>query len=183
MRKISLDKGMRDSELTTPPSPDQAGILPGARASRWLHWTVVALLALIAAGLWLRPTQSLLSIANAQNSQLAGARGVYAFTGPIDQNRYGLFMIDIEQGTIWCYEIQNSEGTHKLALTAARSWLYDRYLQDFNTSGLSFRDVQALVNKERSTRQPGNGPNSTVGAGGAADPDSSSARSSTGSSP
>ncbi len=58
-------------------------------------------------------------------------------------------MLDIEQGTIWCYEIDSGEGVRKLRLTAARSWLYDRYLRDFNCAAPDFRAVQQLVEQQR----------------------------------
>jgi hypothetical protein len=83
-----------------------------------------------------------------------GARGIYAFTGQLDHNRYGLFMLDIEQGTIWCYEIDNVGGVRKLRLTAARSWIYDRYLRDFNCAAPDFRAVQQLVAQQRATPPP-----------------------------
>ena len=66
-------------------------------------------------------------------------------------------MLDIEQGTVWCYEIDNVGDVHKLRLTAARSWVYDRYLRDFNCAGLDLRAVQQLVAQQRATPQPPSG--------------------------
>jgi len=112
------------------------------------QWIIAVLLAFIAGMLWSRNSSP---TAQAQHSTLVGARGVYAFTGQLDRNRYGLFMLDIEQGTIWCYEIDNAGGVRKLRLTAARSWLYDRYLRDFNCADPDFREVQELVAQQRAT--------------------------------
>ena len=117
-------------------------------------WIIALLLAVIAAGLWLRAPGTVLPTALAQNQPLAGARGVYAFTGQLDQHRYGLFMLDVDQGTIWCYELDNVDGMRKLRLTAARTWIYDRYLQDFNCAPPGFRMVQQLVAEQRA--QAGN---------------------------
>jgi hypothetical protein len=82
---------------------------------------------------------------------MAGARGVFAFTGPIQRDQYGLFMLDVDQGTIWCYAFENVAGTSKLRLVAARTWVYDRYLQDFNCAAPDFRTVQKLVAQQRAT--------------------------------
>jgi len=85
---------------------------------------------------------------------LAGGRGVFAFSGPIDRDRYGLFMLDIDQGTIWCYALDNVDGTSKMRLVAARTWIYDRYLQDFNCAAPDFRAVQKLVGQQRAAAAP-----------------------------
>lgn len=120
-------------------------------------WIVALVLAVIATALWMRQPYPLLPAALAQTAPLAGARGVYAFTGPIDNSRFGLFMLDVDQGTIWCYELDSVAGTRKLRLIAARTWLYDRYLQDFNCAAPSFRAVQQLVAEQRAqaaTQEP-----------------------------
>jgi hypothetical protein len=68
----------------------------------------------------------------------------------LERDQYGLFMLDVDQGTIWCYAFDNVGGTSKLRLVAARTWVYDRYLQDFNCAAPDFRAVQRLVNQQRS---------------------------------
>ncbi len=123
---------------------------PSSHAALWM---IAVLLAFIAGVLWMRPSGNVVPAAFAQSSPLVGARGVYAFTGQLDHNRYGLFMLDIEQGTIWCYEIDNMDGVRKLRLAAARSWIYDRYLRDFNCAAPDFRAVQQLVAQQRATPQ------------------------------
>jgi len=122
-----------------------------------VYWVIAILLAVIATALWMRPAGPLVPAALAQNQPgLAGARGVYAFTGPLERDQYGLFMLDVDQGTIWCYAFDNVGGTSKLRLVAARSWVYDRYLQDFNCAPPDFRAVQRLVNQQRAqTSGPG----------------------------
>ncbi len=122
----------------------------GGFASRaaTLPWMLCVGLAFLAGTLWTGAPAALLRTASAQ-SPAAGARGVYAFTGPLDANRHGLFMLDIEQGTVWVYEIESVDGVRKLKLVAARSWVYDRYLRDFNCTPPTFRDVQDLVSRQR----------------------------------
>ncbi|MFH1746045.1 MAG: hypothetical protein ABIG44_03260 [Planctomycetota bacterium] len=127
---------------------EHARISPSA-ASNTVYWIIAILLAIIATALWIRPTGELLPSAHAQNQPLVGARGVFAFTGPLDRNHYGLFMLDVDQGTIWCYELETVGGSRKLRLIAARTWIYDRYLQDFNCAQPDFRMVQKLVAEQR----------------------------------
>jgi hypothetical protein len=112
------------------------------------HWIIAIALAVIATALWMRPGAGM-PVALGQNQGMAGARGVYAFTGQLDSSRYGLFMLDVDQGTIWCYEIEQVDGVRKLKLVAGRTWTYDRYLQDFNCAKPDFRTVQQLVTQQR----------------------------------
>lgn len=130
---------------------DEATARPTPK-SHTAQWVIAVLLAFIAGMLW---TRSEAPVAQAQSTPLVGARGVYAFTGQLDQNRFGLFMLDIEQGTIWCYELDTVGGTRKLRLIAARTWVYDRYLRDFNCAAPDFRAVQQLVAQQRALPTPG----------------------------
>ena len=114
-----------------------------------IPWLIALLLAFIAGVLWSRSTPESLPAALGQTPPLVGARGVYAFTGSLDRSSFGLFMLDIEQGTIWCYEIDNVGGVRKLRLIAGRTWVYDRYLRDFNCATPSYRQVQELVALQR----------------------------------
>lgn len=113
-----------------------------------VHWIIAILLAVIATALWVRPGDSM-PMALAQNQPMAGARGVYAFTGQIDPGHHGLFMLDVDQGTIWCYELDMVDGVRMLKLVAGRTWTYDRYLQDFNCAKPDYRMVQELVAQQR----------------------------------
>ena len=66
---------------------------------------------------------------------MAGARGIYAFTGQLTSKSYGLFMLDVDSGTVWCYEFQRAaNGEPQMKLVAARSWISDRYLEEFNVA-------------------------------------------------
>lgn len=123
------------------------------RAGSTPLWIIAVLLAFLAGRTWERDSGLLLPAALAQGGGVAGARGVYAFTGPIEPNRFGLFMLDIEQGTVWCYAIDREQGTPKLRLIAARSWLYDRYLRDFNSTEPTYRTVRDLVARQRAQEQ------------------------------
>ncbi len=129
--------------------PEQQPSLPAQPGGQphWTQYAIIVLLAVCAVGLWNR-TERLIPTATAQDGR-AGARGVYAFTGPLDQNTAGLFMMDVDQGTLWVYALEPEGGTRRLQLVAARTWVYDRYLQDFNCAAPDFREVQKLVAKQR----------------------------------
>ncbi len=136
------------------PAPIEA---PATRApTHTVHWVIAILLAVIATLLWTRSSGGVLPAALAQSQGLAGARGIFAFTGPLSRDQYGLFMMDVDQGTVWCYAFETAGGASKLRLVAARTWIYDRYLQDFNCASPDFRMVQQLVNQQR-TRTGGDG--------------------------
>lgn len=150
LRQQRADKGT-EALLVASMSIDSPGKQP-------VLWLIAIALSAIALALWLKPGQTRLPAALAQAAPLAGARGVYAFTGQLDANRYGLFMLDIDQGTIWCYEFDNVGGARKLRLTAARTWIYDRYLKDFNSAPPDFRMVQQLVAQQRAQDVPASSP-------------------------
>jgi len=85
--------------------------------------------AVIAASLAARNAND--SPAYAQSVRGGGARGVFAFTGELTKGTHGVFMVDVDAGTIWCYEFV--PGKRKLRLVAARDWRFDRYLENFET--------------------------------------------------
>ncbi len=136
------------------PAPNEA--FATRTQTQTVYWVLAILLAVIATLLWTRPAGGVLPAALAQSQGLAGARGIFAFTGPLSRDQYGLFMLDVDQGTVWCYAFETAGGTSKLRLVAARTWIYDRYLQDFNCAPPDFRMVQQLVNQQR-TRMGGDG--------------------------
>lgn len=90
-------------------------------------WIIAILMAIIATALIVRPGTSLIQPAHANPSML-GARGIFAFTGQLDENSYGLFMMDVDSSNVWVYQYQ--PGRQQLKLVAARSFLYDRYLEE-----------------------------------------------------
>lgn len=109
-------------------------------------WIIAILLAVIATTLLTQSSGDWASRAFA-DSPMAGARGIFAFTGQLDKNSYGLFMIDVDARTVWCY--QYLPATRKLKLVAARSFDYDRYLQDYNNDGPVEEDVKEMLSDQR----------------------------------
>lgn len=86
----------------------------------------------------------------AQSVRGAGARGVFAFTGQLTANTFGVFMVDVDAGTIWCYEYIMAGGQKRLRLVTARSWIFDRYLEEYNVDAPSVSDIQRMVEQQRS---------------------------------
>ncbi len=95
------------------------------------NWLIALSLAVIAGCLLFQPRPGSASLAHAQPSQAAGARGVFAFTGQLSKDSYGVFMVDVDAGTIWCYRYDSVH--NMLKFVAARDWRYDRYLKDYST--------------------------------------------------
>lgn len=133
-------------------------------------WVIAILLAVIATVLLSRWDDAVFS--KAAYAQLAdpggvagGARAVYAFPGQVTARSYGVFMLDADTGTLWCYELQRKGTTDepRLKLVAARSWVYDRHLEEFNTADPIPSEVRAMVQQQRSSRPPTTQP--TGGAG------------------
>lgn len=126
--------------------PTETNSSPDQRAN--LQWLLILVLAV---SLTFILTSRDTATAQAQQS-LAGGRGVFAFTGQIDRDTFGLFMIDVDTETIWCYEMsEGRRGTRELKLIAGRSYEFDRYLKNFNTASPSYRDVRDLLELERKT--------------------------------
>lgn len=122
--------------MSTPPS-ELTAAAPQAEVLRQTRPSVVAAWWLIAVSLAVLAVCQVLSLdgkgrmAFAQNAGAAGARGVFAFTGQLCPEAYGVFMVDVDSGTIWAYRYEC--GNDKLKLVAARDWRYDRYLEKYST--------------------------------------------------
>jgi hypothetical protein len=115
-----------------------------------VHWVIAVLLAVIATCLVVRSDGTgWLPEAEAQAPRL-GARGMMAFNGQLGPRTYGLFMVDVDAGNVWCYEYSQDKG--KLRLVAARSFIHDRYLTEFNVEPPTPSDVAQLVDRLRSRK-------------------------------
>jgi len=91
----------------------------------------------------------------AQPRRTAGVGGVMAFTGQIDRDRYGIIMVDVDVGTLWVYQFTRPD--QHLKLVTARTWIYDRYLEEYNCAGLAPGEVAGLVGKQhRAIKGPKN---------------------------
>lgn len=119
-----------------------------------MWWILAVLLAIIATSLVSIRDGAWLSSAMAQAGSGGAAtpgRGVYAFTGQLSAKEYGLFMMDADTGTVWCYQLARGrgDGEFRLQLVAARSWIFDRFLEEFNVAPPTPGEVQLMVRQQR----------------------------------
>jgi hypothetical protein len=125
------------------PDPVQI-VLPPRRQT--VLWIIAILLAIIATTLVVRGKDLASPPAAYAEPPMAGARGVFAFTGQLDKNRYGLFMMDVDSSNLWCYEFVPT--TRKLRLVAARSFRWDRYLEDYQNEEPFPPTVQTMLKEQ-----------------------------------
>ena len=78
---------------------------------------------------------------------MLGARGLYMMPAQLGMNVWGVYLMDVDAGTICVYRAL-PDSSH-LKLMAARSFRNDRFLEDFNNEGLRPKDVQKLVEEQR----------------------------------
>ncbi|MGQ9650742.1 MAG: hypothetical protein ACUVXJ_11585 [Phycisphaerae bacterium] len=129
----------------------------GSRQTVW--WVIAVLLAVIASALVLRLDEGRLvrsAVAQTEGSGggLVGARGIYAFSGQLTSRTFGVFMLDVDTGTIWCYELDRASNDELLLrLVAARTWTSDRYLEEFNVADPVPGAVRMMVQQQRAIRQ------------------------------
>ena len=138
-------------ELSRSDQPDSAasGCGPAGRGSRtpMANWIIAVSLAVIAVCLVMRSDSGSPDQVFAQPTTHAGARGVFAFTGQLAAGTYGVFMVDVDAGTLWCYKYDPVDA--RLKLVASRYWLYDRYLQEFNADKPSVEEIRRQVEEQR----------------------------------
>lgn len=113
-------------------------------------WLIVVLLAVLVTQQVASRGDSWLSSAFAQQSPLVGARGIHAFPVQLDARTYGICMLDVDAGTLWVYEYVLPD--RKLRLAAARSWISDRYLEEYNVAAPLPHEVARLVDQQTSLR-------------------------------
>jgi hypothetical protein len=66
----------------------------------------------------------------------------------IDRDNYGIAMVDTRLQSLWIYELNRRAAAHnRLRLLAARSWEYDRLLEDYNTAEPKPKQIKALLEK------------------------------------
>ncbi|HWL92246.1 MAG TPA: hypothetical protein VNT79_01815 [Phycisphaerae bacterium] len=121
--------------------------IPQPRQNQTVLWVIAVLLAIIATALVLRPELPFGARPAFGDTPMMGAGGIYAFTGQIDRNSYGLFMMDVENRTVWCY--QYVPNLNEFRLVAARSYAYDRYLENYNGGKVTPDQIRQLLEDER----------------------------------
>ena len=72
--------------------------------------------------------------------------GIIVVPIQLERDSYGLAMVDTKGQTLWIYELSRRGATYdRLRLVAARSWRYDRLLQQYNTAEPKPDQVRALL--------------------------------------
>ena len=120
-----------------------------------MYWVIAVALVVIATTLVMRPQGGPLnSVAFGQLPASAGARGVFAFSGQLSKGTYGVYVVDTDAMTIWVYEYLSQKGCIRLA--GARTWRYDRYLENHNVCDLPPDVVEKMVEEQRQFRLQSN---------------------------
>ncbi|MHC4571101.1 MAG: hypothetical protein ACYS0C_03355 [Planctomycetota bacterium] len=87
------------------------------------------------------------SPANAQAELQTGTEsGILVIPVQLKRDSYGLAMVDTVGQTLWIYELNSRGPVHnRLRLLAARSWRYDKRLQQYNTAEPKPEQVKRLL--------------------------------------
>ena len=138
--------------LTIPPPPQQAPVPPRPALRNKALWLIgAALLANAGVMLFARKSVPELILSNPAQAQEAspmlGARGIYMMPAQLGPNAFGLYLMDVDSSTICVYKAL-PDNSH-FRLMAARSFKYDRFLEDFNNDPLTPKEVQKIVEKQR----------------------------------
>ena len=122
------------------------------RSPHPVFWVIAVALVVIATTLVVQPPGGgvLARQAFAQPTASGAARGIYSFSGQLSKSSYGVFMVDVDAMTIWTYEYLPQKGCLRLA--AARTWRYDRYLENHNICDLPPEVVEQMVDDQRQYR-------------------------------
>lgn len=106
-------------------------------------------LALIALALFARNESSfpgMLPAAYGQGqSAIGGGAGVFIVPAQFNATTYGCYIMDVDAQTMCAYQFV--PGEHNFRLVAARTYKFDRKLNNFNTSPAP-NEIKALVEKE-----------------------------------
>ncbi len=137
-------------ELTST-EPQPAGTYVYRRTPHPVFWIMAVALVVIATTYVLRSGASPgIAPAFGQPVSSGGARGLFAFSGQLAKGTYGVYMVDVDAMTLWVYEYQPQKGCMRLA--AARTWRYDRYLENYNICDLPPHDVEQMIEEQRQYR-------------------------------
>ena len=117
------------------------------RAASPARWLTVALLSIIAAALLIEAGLAT-STARAQVGAAGRTKGIVAVPGKITSDIQGVYLVDLDNGTICVYGYMSGSGVKRLRLLAARTFIYDVQLDEFNTEPLP-RKIKDLVEQQK----------------------------------
>jgi len=117
---------------------------PSGDRAAMSRWFVVVLLSVIATCLLIQVGVAT-TPAGAQVTS-GGADKLFAVAGQITPGAFGLYLVDLEADTICVYQYTATD--RRLKLVAARSTLFDRQLDEYNTQP-SPREIKTLVGQHK----------------------------------
>lgn len=118
---------------------------PGRRGATAALWTLAAVLAVLAGALLMElgTTPSL-----AQSGSAGNGGRVLVVAGLVAPDAYGLYVLDTVQNTMAIYQWQ--PGLKQLKLLAARNYLYDLQLEDYNNDPKTTPgEIRRMVEQQR----------------------------------
>lgn len=81
---------------------------------------------------------------------IAGGGGFFLMPAQFATNVWGCYVMDVDAQTLVAYRYDPvAGGTGQLRLAAARSFVWDRRLRDYNVGGLKPDEVRQLVEAEQ----------------------------------
>ena len=82
---------------------------------------------------------------------IAGGGGFFLMPAQFGTNVWGCYVMDVDAQTLvaYRYDPTGNGGVGTLRLSAARSFVYDRQLRNYNTAGPKPDEVRQLVQAER----------------------------------
>lgn len=121
------------------------------RGLTYALWVNAILLVVIAMALLTRSNASLIPVASAQNTPpIAGGAGVFIMPAQLGRDLWGTYLLDVDNQTIATYAYRSND--RQLQLLAARTYRFDRRLENFNTSTPSPEEVEQLVQRQSRLR-------------------------------
>ena len=81
------------------------------------------------------------------SERMVGARGLYMMPAQLGPNTWGVYLMDADSQTITVYRA--APDSSRFRLMAARSFRYDRFLEDVNNDTPTPKEVQKLVEAQR----------------------------------
>ncbi len=115
-----------------------------APATQVALWLIVVLLAVNATIALLGPSpEPAYAQGGAMLEHARDTSGVFLVPGQIARDLWGVYLIDRRSGTLVLY--MYDPNSRKLKLQAARTFIYDRYLQQYNTDQPLPNDVREMI--------------------------------------
>ena len=83
----------------------------------------------------------------ANPNAMLGARGIYMMPAQLGPTAFGVYLMDVDSSTICVY--RTLPDTSRLKFMAARSFKYDRFMEDLNNDPPTPKEIQKLIQKQR----------------------------------